>query len=107
MCSQQYHENQPLEFYCEECKVPICHKCSVVSHNRHTMTDTQKAAQVQKMQMAEAVKKVKAKTVIYENEIKKQIELMDKNKQGRASALAKTWVWLLNLDSGEAVETKL
>ena len=43
MCSKQYHENQPLEFYCEECKVPICHKCSVVSHNRHTMIDTQKA----------------------------------------------------------------
>ena len=86
MCSQQYHENQPLEFYCEECKVPICHKCSVVSHNRHTMTDTQKAAQVQKMQMAEAVKKVKAKTIIYENEIKKQIELMDKNKNEILSA---------------------
>ena len=86
MCSQQYHENQPLEFYCEECKVPICHKCSVVSHNRHTMTDTQKAAQVQKMQMAEAVKKVKAETVIYEHENKKQIELMDKNKHEILSA---------------------
>ena len=86
MCSQQYHENQPLEFYCKECKVPICHKCSVVSHNRHTMTDTQKAAQVQKMQMAEAVKKVKAKTAIYENKIKKQIELMDKNKHDILSA---------------------
>ena len=86
MCSQQYHENQPLEFYCEECKVPICHKCSVVSHNRHTITDTQKAAQVQKMQMAEAVKKVKAETVLYENEIKKQIELMDKNKNKILSA---------------------
>ena len=80
MCSQQYHENQPLEFYCEECKVPICHKCSVVSHNRHTMTDTQKAAQQHKMQMAEAVEKVKAEAVIYENEIKKQAELMDKSK---------------------------
>ena len=80
MCSQQYHENQPLEFYCEECKVPICHKCSVVSHNRHTMTDTQKAAQQHKMQMADAVEKVKAEAVIYENEIKKQAELMDKSK---------------------------
>ena len=86
MCSQQYHENQPLEFYCEECKVPICHKCSVVSHNRHTMTDTQKAAQAQKMQMAEAVKKVKAETVICENEIKEQIELMDRNKHEILSA---------------------
>ena len=34
MCSMQYHENQPLEFYCFECKIPICLKCSVVSHNR-------------------------------------------------------------------------
>ena len=86
MCSQQYHENQPLEFYCEECKVPICHKCSVVNHNRHTMTDTQKAAQVQNMQMAEAAKKLEAETVLYENEIKKQINLMDKNKNEILSA---------------------
>ena len=81
MCLQQYHENQPLEFYCEECKVPICHKCSVVSHNRHTMTDTQKAAQVQKMQMMDALEKVKAETVVYEKKVRKQTELMDKNKK--------------------------
>ena len=77
MCSQQYHENQPLEFYCEECKVPICHKCSVVSHNRHSMTDSEKVAQVQKMQMIDALEKVEAETVVYENEIRKQTELMD------------------------------
>ena len=86
MCSQQYHESQPLEFYCEECKVLICHKCSVVGHNRHTMTDTQKAAQVQKMQMKDALEKVKAETVIYENEIRKQTELMDKTKNEILSA---------------------
>ena len=86
MCSQQYHENQPLEFYCEECKDLICHKCSVVSHNRHTMTDTQKAAQVQKMEMKDALEKVKAETVIYENEIRKQTELMDKAKNEILSA---------------------
>ena len=86
VCSQQYHENQPLEFYCEECKVLICHKCSVVGHNRHTMTDTQKAAQVQKMQMKDALEKVKAETVIYENEIRKQTELMNKTKNEILSA---------------------
>ena len=86
MCSQQYHENQPLEFYCEECKVLIYHKCSVVGHNRHTMTDTQKAAQVQKMQMKDALEKVKAETVIYESEIRKQTELMDKTKNEIFSA---------------------
>ena len=86
MCSQQYHENQPLEFYCEECKVLICQKCCIVSHNRHTITDTQKAAQVQKMQMKDALEKVKAETVIYENEIRKQTELMDKTKNEILSA---------------------
>ena len=79
MCSQQYHENQPLEFFCEECKVPICLKCSVVSHNRHTITDNQKAAQVQKMQMKEALEKVKAETIIYDDKIRKQTELMEKS----------------------------
>ena len=86
MCSQQYHENQPLEFYCEECKVLICQKCCIVSHNRHTITDTQKAAQVHKMQMKDALEKVKAETVIYENEIRKQTELMDKTKNEILSA---------------------
>ncbi|CAH3179729.1 unnamed protein product, partial [Porites lobata] len=86
MCSQQYHENQPLEFYCEECKVLICQKCCIVSHNRHTITDTQKAAQVQKMQMKDALEKVKAETVIYENKRRKQTELMDKTKNEILSA---------------------
>ncbi|XP_068675573.1 E3 ubiquitin-protein ligase TRIM71-like [Montipora foliosa] len=80
MCSQQYHEDQPLEFYCEDCKVLICHKCTVVRHNRHTMTDTLKAAQEQKMQIADAVAKVKAEIIRYENEIKKQTDLKNKNK---------------------------
>ena len=79
MCSQKFHEDQPLEFYCEDCKALICLKCSVVSHNRHLVTDTQKAALEQKMQMTEAVAKLKAEILLYENEIKKQTELKDKN----------------------------
>ena len=79
MCSEQYHEDQALEFYCEDCKVLICLKCSIVSHNRHLVTDTQKAAQEHKMQMVEAVAKVKAEILVYENEIKIQTELKNKN----------------------------
>jgi len=44
------------------------------------MMDTQKAAQIQKMQMADAMAKVKAEMVICENQIQKQVTLMDKNK---------------------------
>ncbi|XP_015777298.1 PREDICTED: E3 ubiquitin-protein ligase TRIM71-like [Acropora digitifera] len=79
ICSQQYHEDQALEFYCEDCKVLICLKCSIVSHNRHLVTDTRKAALEQKMQMTEALAKLKAEILLYENEIKKQTELKDKN----------------------------
>ena len=79
MCSQQYHEDQPMEFYCEDCKVLVCHKCSVVSHNRHNMTDAQKAAEEQKLQMAEVVAKVKAENLLYEDQIKKQTELKNQN----------------------------
>ena len=79
MCSQKYHEDQALEFYCEDCKVLICLKCSIVSHNRHLVTDTQKAAQERKMQMTDAVAKVKAEILLYENKIKRQTELKDKN----------------------------
>ncbi|XP_067027954.1 E3 ubiquitin-protein ligase TRIM71-like isoform X2 [Acropora muricata] len=79
LCSQQYHEDQALEFYCEDCKVLICLKCSIVSHNRHLVTDTRKAALEQKMQMTEALAKLKAEILLHENEIKKQTELKDKN----------------------------
>ena len=79
MCSQQYHEDQPLELYCEDCKCLVCHKCSVVSHNRHSMTDTQKAAEEQQLQMAEVVAIVKAEILLYEHQIKKQTELKNKN----------------------------
>ena len=78
-CQQQYHENQPIEFFCEDCKVPICQKCSVESHNRHTITDTQKAAQIRKMKIADALEKVKAEFVTNDDEIKKQIDFMSKN----------------------------
>ena len=79
VCSQQYHEDQALDFYCEDCKVLICLKCSIVSHNRHLVTDTQKAARGQNMEISKALAKLRAEIVRYKNEIKKQTELKDKN----------------------------
>ena len=89
MCSEQYHQDQPLEYYCKDCNVCTCIKCSVVSHNHHTMVDMQKAADEQKMQIAEALKKVKAEVVILENEMKNQTELMNKNKTQISAAREK------------------
>ena len=89
MCSEQYHQDQPLEYYCKDCNVCTCIKCSVVSHNHHTMVDMQKAADEQKMQIDEALKKVKAEVVILENEMKNQTELMNKNKTQISAAREK------------------
>ena len=80
MCSEQYHQDQLLEYYCKDCNVCTCVKCSVVNHNRHTMVDMKKAGDEQMMQIDEALKKVKAEVVIFEKEMKDQTELMKKNK---------------------------
>jgi len=44
------------------------------------MIDTQKATQEEKMQMADTMAKVKAEMVVCENQIEKQVDLIDKNK---------------------------
>ena len=53
------------------------------------MVDMQKAADEQKMQIDEALKKVKAEVVIFENEMKNQTELMNKNKTQISAAREK------------------
>ncbi|XP_022780068.1 E3 ubiquitin-protein ligase TRIM71-like [Stylophora pistillata] len=89
MCSEQYHQDQPLEYYCQDCNVCTCIRCSVVSHNRHTLVDMQKAADEQKMHIHEALKKMEAKVVICENEMKEQTELIHKNKTQISAAREK------------------
>ena len=79
MCSQQYHEDQILEYYCEECKICVCHKCIVVGHTRHSMVDMQKAADERKIKIADTLEKVKTQVAVYENQMKKEKELMDKS----------------------------
>ena len=63
MCAEKFHENELLEYFCQECQVCICHKCGLVNHNRHAMVDVQQAAEEHKMQMMDAVEKVKEKVI--------------------------------------------
>ena len=84
MCTKKYHENEPLDYYCQDCSVCICHRCSIVSHNRNTLVDLQEAAEQQKMQMTQVFAKVKEKLVIVESKISKQTELMTKSEKKSA-----------------------
>ena len=81
MCPQIYHENEALEYYCQDCNVCICHKCSVVSHNRHIMVDIQQAAEEQKMQMTQVFARVNDQVADVETKIMKQTELMKKSEE--------------------------
>ena len=81
MCAKKYHENEPLDYYCQDCSVCICHKCSIVSHNRHSLVDLQEAAEEQKMQITQVFARVKEKLVTVMSKISEQIELMKKSEE--------------------------
>ena len=81
MCPQKYHENEALEYYCQDCNICICHRCSVVSHNRHIMVDIQQAAEEQKVQMTQIFARVNDQVADVETKIMKQTELMKKSEE--------------------------
>ena len=86
MCKEKYHENEPVEYFCEDCKVCICHKCGVTVHNHHNKKDIQHAAEDRKNQMEKVVKKIKAKAVSVEAKVKEQTNLMLKTQEEICSA---------------------
>lgn len=79
MCSQKYHENEALEYYCKECKGCICMKCGFASHNGHTMVDIQQAAEERKLQIASIADRAKAQMAVFEEEIETQNKLMNRS----------------------------
>ena len=34
-CTCQYHNNDTLDLYCQQCTIPVCVKCSGISHKDH------------------------------------------------------------------------
>ena len=112
MCAKKYHENEPLDYYCQDCSVCICHKCSILSHNRHSLVDLQEAAEEQKMQMTQVFARVKEKLVIVESKISEQIELMKKSEDEICAAerkVTKTVQEIIRVakEHETAVKTKL
>ena len=112
MCTKKYHENEPLDYYCQDCSVCICHKCSIVSHNRHTLVDLQEAAEEQKMQMTQVFARVKEKLVTVESKISEKTELMKQSEEEICAAekkVTKTVQEIIRIakEHETAVKTKL
>ena len=81
-CQEGNHENEPVENFCEDCKV--CQKCSgQISSNHHNKKDVQ---QVRKSEMAKVVEKLKEKAIYVEAKVKEQTDLMQKSQEKISSA---------------------
>ncbi|XP_078352471.1 B-box type zinc finger protein ncl-1-like [Oculina patagonica] len=88
-CKEKYHENETVEYYCEECKACICLKCGQTSHDGHDKIEIQQAAEERKVQMSQVFEKVKTKIGLVETKIEKQTELMKRSQEQISSALTK------------------
>ena len=82
-CKEKYHENEVVQYYCQDCNVCICHKCSILIHNRHAMVDIQQAVEEQKMEMEmkQVFARVKERMAIVNKQIIEQTELMSKSEK--------------------------
>ena len=89
MCGEKYHDKEALEYYCQECKVCICHKCVILNHNRHAMVDIREAAEEQKIQIMEVVEQAKIKIAHFEMQIARETELFNKSKDDTQAARGK------------------
>ena len=85
-CREQYHENEPLNYYCQECKVCICGKCGQTRHTRHTKVDIQQAADEQKLKMMKILEEMKADMSDYEMQMEKTTESLRRSREKIAAA---------------------
>ena len=85
-CTQKYHGRKTLEYYCQKCKVCICHKCGLVDHSQHTMVEIKQASEQQKIQIMEVLEKVKRKVILCEKEITRHRGFFEESKETIATA---------------------
>ena len=70
MCREKGHETEPLDRYCNNCKVSICDRCGETRHTLHTKVSIQQAAEEEKLMLEETVEQVKMQIVDLEMQMK-------------------------------------
>ena len=81
MCTKKSHENEPLTFYCEQCKECICNKCRRTRHNHHPTLDIHQAAEQRKIDIEEIVEKMKKEIAHYEEYTKSTRESLKRSRE--------------------------
>ena len=85
VCREKHHENEPVDSYCQNCKVCICNKCGEIRHANHTKVDIKQAAEEQKIKMAELVQAMKVEINEYTTQMEKTTEMFTKTGEKIAS----------------------
>ena len=91
MCREYGHETEPLDRYCNNCKVPICDRCGETRHTHHTKVNIQQATKEEKLKMEETLEQVKMQIVDLEMEMKTTTELFTISKEKIATARKDVW----------------
>ncbi|XP_078377190.1 uncharacterized protein LOC144660444 isoform X2 [Oculina patagonica] len=86
MCREKQHENERLDYYCQNCKVCICDKCGQTRHTHHTKVDIEQAAEEQKLNLEELVQEMKLGIADHEEQIEKIPEFLRKSREKIAAA---------------------
>ena len=81
MCEKQNHRQEPLEFYCQDCQVCICNKCSATTHNQHVKLDIADAADQHKAEISQSIQKVRDRIAHSKQGMDKEQENFDSFKQ--------------------------
>lgn len=75
LCEERCHENEPLQFYCRECEICICHKCKLIPHYNHTSVKIQQVADEQKALVFDVLQRLKTKIDACKNRMKRLSDL--------------------------------
>ena len=64
LCSEKFHESQPLVFYCNHCQMCLCQLCVVVNqkmHSEHKIVPLDEAAEIRKVSFLNEIKSLEEK----------------------------------------------
>ena len=51
----QDHTDQQLDFYCQQCIIPVCVKCTIINHKDHPVTEVSKQVDINKATVHESI----------------------------------------------------
>ena len=51
----QVHTDQQLDFYCQQCIIPVCVKCTIINHKDHPVTEVSKQVDSNKTTVHESI----------------------------------------------------